>query len=148
VQLRRREAAQHPLLHQRATFRRHSEAVLSAALVTELIVAALLVLAPRAGFVLATVLVVLYACELRRLPQDSSCNCFGGQQTTTAGDAVRRNAVLAGVALLGAVLETISPSAEINPISIGIALLLLSVPAARLALRGLTPAESTTPTWR
>jgi hypothetical protein len=138
--LRAGEAAAEPLIKLGGWRKRHASTAIALAGIAETALAVLLVTVPLVGLVGASLLLVLYAREVRRLPADQPCNCFGGVIRTHAGAAaVRRNAGLAVVTAAGFVGYA-TGAVDVAPLSetvAGIALILVGAMAAAEALRRL-----------
>ena len=94
-------AATEPLIRISPWRRRHAPALLVAAGLAELAVAAAVVAVPVAGLAAAALLALVYARELRRLPADASCNCFGAVLSQTRASAIRRNLAVGTAILVG-----------------------------------------------
>jgi len=129
-----RSAAQ-PLIAVDAGRVRHAEQLVGAVAAIELAVVALLLVLPTAGLLAASALLLAYVNLLRRLPPDASCQCLGTALGGSARSAVRRNLVLAAVALAlgGAVLSGAATPAPLTDQALGIALVLVAGAAAAAA---------------
>jgi hypothetical protein len=115
--------------------RQFARPLLTAAIAIEVAIAALLLLLPIAGLAAATALLALYTSELRHLSPEQNCGCLGN--ATSAKGGMRRNMLLAGLALAAIVVAT-SGIVEPSPVtsgSAGAGLLIIAVPAALWMLR-------------
>lgn len=102
------DVAAQPLLENRGLTGARATLALGGAAVAESAVVALLVLMPATGCLCAALLLIVYAREVGRLPDGRSCQCLGGGlDAPTAGGAVARNLVLAGVAVVTGVVGLI-----------------------------------------
>ncbi len=95
-------AGNHPLVAGRGAFARRPVAVMLGAAAAEAGLAALLVLAPSAGLLLAAAVLATYALELRHIDPDAPCHCFAATTTATARTAIRRNLAVAALSLAAA----------------------------------------------
>ena len=59
---------------------------------------------PQVGLASVTVMMVVYALLLRRMPAESPCACFGGFLASTNQIAIVRNVILAGSATGAAIV--------------------------------------------
>lgn len=66
----------------------------------EVAIAAALIVAPAAGAGAGCLLLAFYATQIRRLPAEQSCQCFGGLFVQEQRGAFRRNLVLLALSLL------------------------------------------------
>lgn len=133
-----------PLLRVSARRAAYAAPILALAGMLELAIAALLATVPQAGLPAAAALMTYYALELRRLPRDESCRCFGSLSGSTSRDAaIRRNVVLTGLCVLGSAgyLAGAVERVELTQASLGIAVVGAAVVLAPAALRayGLPP---------
>lgn len=127
---------------------RAAESVLAAVMIIEVATVIALLAVPVLGLFVVSLLLVVYAVELRRLRPGESCACFG--DLFTASDraaAIRRNLILlaASVALgasYGAGLLEIAP---LSQPTIGIAAVAAAAMAAGKARAALLRSVSTTP---
>lgn len=136
------DARREPLLAQRAWLQRHATPALATAAAVEAAVVTALLIAPPAGLAMASLLLAAYSLELRRLPADQPCNCFGAiLAESSSASAIRRNLALIGlsVAALASYAATGERVAGLSQTAIGVALLLVAVPAAVSALRAVSP---------
>jgi methylamine utilization protein MauE len=123
-------AAREPLM-QFAWRRPYASVVLGFAGAVELAIAVLLLVTPSLGLGGALVLLAIYSWEVRRLPSDQPCNCFGRSLLHTRDAALQRNLILA-VFCVAAFVPSVTGAVTAAPISqatIGAALIVL---AARL----------------
>lgn len=103
----RRSAGDEPLL-QLSRFRaEHASILLLCFAGVELMIAAILVLTPRVGLIVAAIVVGFYWHELRGLSAEQSCNCFGRALAgKSARAARRRNLTLISVCVVCAALTS------------------------------------------
>lgn len=79
----------------------HAGTLLLVVAAIELLIAAALIALPLVGFISAGILTGVYAFQLRRLPSDQPCNCFGAMFTVRSRRvAIGRNVVIANVSIL------------------------------------------------
>jgi hypothetical protein len=141
--VRERTAGHEPLMQLSQWRVRHAAALLAVATFVELTVAALLLLVPAAGFAAAAGLAVFYARELRRLPPDASCNCFGAVMAQGRTSAIHRNLVLSAIGLAGAAtyLSGAAATTSISQGAVGVALMAGASIAAAAALTHLARSQ-------
>lgn len=132
-----RTAGFEPLMQLSPWRRRHSAALLAVAGLVEVTVAALLLLVPAVGFAAAAALTLIYARELRRLPPDASCNCFGAVMAQGRTSAINRNLVLSAVGVAGSAAY-LAGAAEVTSISQGAVGVALMAGASIAAVAALT----------
>ena len=140
VQLRG-EASTEPLIRARGWRRRHATLALMGAAGIEFVAAALLLVRPLAGFILAIAVISVYTVELGRLPRSEGCNCFGGfLEAMSPRVAMIRNVALIGIAAasLGVyALGRVEP-APLSEWNLGLALVLTALAAGIEAVRRLS----------
>jgi hypothetical protein len=129
------QAGAEPLLAQSPWRRRYAGPLLGLAGLVEASAAALLLIEPTSGLVLAGVLLAFYALELRSLPAETTCHCFGSFSATPVRGAAFRNLVF----VIGSVAAPVILLAEggapsLGPDSLAAAAVVLSGVAAPSAL--------------
>lgn len=123
-----RSAGSHPLLSS-GWRRRHAGPLAALSGVIEVVVVVLLLIVPVVGALLATGLLGFYAIDLRRLPKEAGCGCFGGALDWPRGAAIKRNVAMGCTTLSMTIAWAIGEGA-VSPASgdvVGISLLLAAV---------------------
>ena len=87
---------------------------MSVAAGVELSLVVLLVVAPGWGLLGTAALLCGYALDLRQLPPQSPCNCFGPRSRTVARTAVARNSSLALLAAVGSAVVFVGSTSELR----------------------------------
>lgn len=143
-----RSAVSEPLIQVSEWRRTYAAPIIFAALIVELSVAVFLVVEPAWGLTAAAILTAFYAYQMRHLPRNASCRCFGSlTRARSRFMAVRRNvflAILSGVGSIGYAAGAVH-DVRVTDITIGIALIAgaaVSAPAA-LGAFGLSPGSQT-----
>jgi hypothetical protein len=143
--LRRGKAQSQPLIRSYRLRSAVAALLLVVAIVAEAATVAGLLLVPTIGFAASALLLSLYAFELRRLAPGESCGCFGEWLAVARrAEAIRRNIVLAVVAIVGAgVYQSgiVEPSA-ISQASAGSALVVVAVVVPFAIRRGVSERTS------
>jgi hypothetical protein len=119
-----RSAASEPLIRVSAWRKAHATPVIVSALIVEAVVAVLILFDPAAGLAAASLLVAVYAFEMRRLPRDEGCRCFGSlTRSNSRAAAIRRNLVLLVLCALGWIGYEIGAvhDADVTPAAVGVA---------------------------
>lgn len=120
-------ASREPLMKLSRLRSSHATTLLLLAGALELAVCATLVVAPPVGFAALALLTITYSFDLRRLPEDTPCNCFGGAlKTPNSRTAIWRNGTIATTATVGFLLYA-TGAVEVGSISqttAGVALIL------------------------
>lgn len=144
--LRRDEAHLQPVMRSHGWIGQTAARMTVAAAAAEFAVMIMLLAAPAIGTLAASVLLVGFTAELRRLGRNESCGCLGGfLDNGGRAVAIARNAVLIALSALaaGTYLTGAASNARITGASLGVALIGLSCLAAVAAIAQLTnPVES------
>jgi Methylamine utilisation protein MauE len=137
-----------PLMRLGPWRRRHATALLAAAATVEILICIALLIRPAVGFAALSVLALSYAVNLRKLSPNDGCNCFGSAfESRSRGTAILRNAGIAAISAVGAVLYASSavPVAPVTQLTVGVALLLGAAATSIDLLRYIPRAERPTP---
>lgn len=95
-----RQAGDHPLLRSSLWGRRSPSLAASASAGLDIAIALLLVNVPGPGLIAASLALAAYAALLRRLPDGSTCQCFGRFFDQQRSSAIARNLILGALAAL------------------------------------------------
>ena len=125
--LRGGQPAAEPLMKVTEWRMSHARTLLVAAAAMECVICVSIVAAPPLGFIALGILAAGYSFDLRRLPEQEPCNCFGGAiESPNSRAAIRRNVGIASVSLAAAVLymTDVADVAGLSQTTVGAALVL------------------------